>query len=273
MSLINQQNNRQSGFTVIVIAALFLAFAIIAAAAVERNTTLQMITRRDAARDQLQKLSTAIIEYAVFNRNSSNFNLYPCPALANVAATGSTFGASQYSANGYAADCSSSAGDSGGFTVAGANGVAVLGTDVISGMVPVLELSAYGVNTNDAFDPWNDRIMYVVNRTQTKGSGTTSQTNNPTLTDARTGYTLANPDFILISYGRDRVGGIPRSATLPVTPSIACTNATTKARYENCDNDTTFYFAPTYSASGADTASASYVINSYFDDILVWYRQ
>lgn len=249
--------SREQGFTLVVIAALFLAFAVIAAAAIERNTTLQLITRRDATAAQLTKLSNAIIEYSVFNKSGSQ-NRYPCPAKLGivVGADLGSDGIADFGAE--VVNCYSTATD-----------LTVLGTDVIRGMVPVLALSQYGINTNDAFDPWNNRIMYIVNRTQTySASGPAgNNTNNPTIVDARTNAPIPRPDFILISYGRDGIGGHKNLSTAShTTPTIACSAASTMLREENCDNDTDFRISPTYTAANATTAN-------YFDDILTWYRQ
>lgn len=271
----HRNRNREQGFTLVVIAALFVAFSVIAAVAVERNTTVQMITRRDATIQQLTRLSNAIIEYSVFNKNGTNL-LYPCPATLNLLTNdaGGGFGAA-------VADCQNTTGDSGGYT---STGIQILnGTNVIRGMVPVLTLSQYGIGINDAFDPWNNRIMYVVNRKITLGSTdatSASQPNNPIISDIRTGFApntppatdnLIQPDFILISYGRDGVGGYKRTSSnasaTAMTPSIACTNGTSTQRLENCDtDDVNFVIGPTYTGNSATAAN-------YFDDILTYYRQ
>lgn len=273
----HHNRNREQGFTLVVIAALFVAFSVIAAVAVERNTTVQMITRRDATVQQLTRLSNAIIEYSVFNKNGTNL-LYPCPAKLNLLTNdaGGEFGAAVGVNPSY---CWDTAGGLTDVTVSGtvytSTGIPVMGavnSDVIRGMVPVLTLSQYGIGINDAFDPWNNRIMYVVNRKMTLGSSSTiaggAQTNNPTVTDIRTGFTIAAPDFILISYGRDGVGGYKRTSShataTSMTPSIACSG--TDQRHENCDVDATFYIGPTYTGNSATAAN-------YFDDILTYYRQ
>ncbi len=246
----------EHGFTMVVIAALFIAFAVIAAVAVERNTTVQLITRRDAAVEQLNRLSNAIIEYSVFNATGTTL-LYPCPAAVDIDTTSASFGAAALNAS---SNCFNSALDP-------ISGITVLGTDVIRGMVPVQTLSAYGISINDAFDPWNNRIMYVVNRKLTKAATptlATDQLTNPTVSETRTtGQTIVAPDFILISYGRDGVGGIRRGAT---SVSIACAAASTVLRLENCDTDTAFNLNPTYTVASASAAT-------YFDDILTFYRQ
>jgi len=260
----------------VVIAALFIAFAVIASVAVERNTTVQYITKRDAAREQLQRISYAIIEYSVFNA-SGGFNLYPCPARLDEAPTVATFGQASLNCFTPSDPAASPITTTGGIPVMGAQNSAVL-----RGMVPVQTLSQYGISVNDAFDPWNNRIMYVVNRNVTLGA-TPSQAGNPALTyilidPASTAIPIPAPDFILISYGRDGVGAHKRTKA-DVTPTLACGAAATSTIYrlENCDVDATFFAMPTYTAGDANGTATSGAFNTptntYFDDILSWYRQ
>ena len=75
---------QRSGFVAVVIAALFIAIAVVAAVVLERNTVIQQVTRRDMAVAQLQRISNAIIEYGVANKAGTN-NLYPCPARVDIA--------------------------------------------------------------------------------------------------------------------------------------------------------------------------------------------
>ena len=257
----------------VVIAALFIAFAVIAAVAVERNTTVQLITRRDAAAAQLTRLANAIIEYGAFNATGTTL-LYPCPARTDLLNNNADFGKAVQLATGTEivaaptayANCSSIVGDVGGTPVTTVNGyltVLGVGNGVVRGMVPVQNLSQYGTGANDAFDPWNNRIMYVVNRNLTRaGSGANAA--NPTVTDARTNYAIPAPDFILISYGRDGVGGIRRGST---TVSITCTSPSSVLRFDNCEvGDAIFKQSPTYTASSAGATT-------YFDDVITYYRQ
>ncbi|MDX2096041.1 MAG: hypothetical protein SFW64_08945 [Alphaproteobacteria bacterium] len=243
-----------SGFTLVVVAALFIAFAVVAAVAVERNSTLQLIGRRDRATAQLTRLSNAIIEYAVFNKNGNTL-LYPCPARTDLATTDTNFGASVNAAGVQNCNTTNYA------------GVSVLGgSTIIRGMVPIQTLSPYGLGLNDAFDPWNNRIFYVVNRKLTKGATpvvAVEQTNNPSVTDAKTAEAIPAPDFLLISPGRDGLGATRREST---SVAIPCTDGTATLRFENCDNDTSFVISPTFTGATATAAT-------YFDDILAFYRQ
>lgn len=239
----------QDGIALVVIAALFIAFSVVAAVAVERNTTTQLITRRDSTAEQLQRISNAIIEYSVFNQVGGKL-VYPCPARPDLAGTDANFGISVNTTG--TQDCN----------VTNHPGITLLGTDVIRGMVPIQSLSQYGLGVNDAFDPWNNRIMYVVNRQMTRG-GSSANTNNPTVTDPITAQAFLAPDFIIMSYGRDGVGATRREST---AISIACTDGTTKRRFENCDTDTAFVLTPSFTAATAGDLS-------YFDDVLSFYRQ
>lgn len=228
----------------VVIGVLFVAFSIIAMVAVERTNATQFITKRNAAAAQLTKLSNAILDYAVANA-SGNALVYPCPAQTNLLTTNASFGAVTPS-------CFN--------TTTG--GTVLLAGDTLSGMVPVQALAPYGITLNDAFDPWDNRIMYVVNRQLTSG-GSGSNATNPTLTTPVTGGSLPGPDFLLISYGRDGVGATKRNST---TVGIACTNGTATRRFENCDTDAAFYYMPTYTAIGSTSTT-------YYDDIVTYFRK
>lgn len=259
----SRTRSQESGFTLVVIAALFVAFAVIAAVAVERNTNLQMVTRRDAARDQLTRLSNAIIEYAVFNKSGTNL-MYPCPARLDQLTSSSSFGAS-VGPPATAPLCSDITGDVAANPSTTSTGIPILGAagaPVLRGMVPVQTLSQYGISMNEAFDPWDNRIVYVVNRNLTLGS-VSLNVGNPALSDPRTGAAFPAPDFILISYGRDGVGATKRNST---SIAIPCTNGGTTLRFENCDVDTDFYLTPSYTAADATTTT-------YFDDVISFYRQ
>jgi hypothetical protein len=255
-------SSHESGFTMVVIAALFVAFAIIAAVAVERNTIVQQITRRDDTSAQLNRIANAIIEYSVFNKAGTT-NLYPCPARLDLDTTNADFGRAQ---------------DDGGAppqpnchsTLPG-SGITLLAGSTIKGMVPVQTLSQYGVGINDAFDAYNNRILYIVNRTLTP-NGTPNQAANPTIAEPWAGYALPAPDFILISLGKDGVGATRRGSTsVAIACAVSagtCTAAGVAAdRLENCDDtDASFCLKPTYTVPSATTAT-------YFDDILTFYRQ
>lgn len=251
---LSQKHHNNQGFALVVVATLFIAFAVVAAVAVERQSVLLLINRRSDAAEQLARIHNAIVEYAVFNR-TGDILLYPCPARADLATTDANFGASVNAAG--VQNCNTT----------NYPGVSVLGgSTLIRGMVPIQTLSPYGLGVNDAFDPWNNRIFYVVNRKLTKGSApvvAVEQVNNPTVTDAKTAGSIPAPDFLLISPGRDGLGATRREST---SVAIPCTDGTATLRFENCDNDTSFVISPTFTGATATTAT-------YFDDVLVFYRQ
>ncbi len=257
----------ERGFTLVVIAALFVAFAVIAAVAVERNTVVQSISKRDETAAKLSRLANAILEYSVFNKNNNTL-LYPCPALYNLAVTDANFGKQVVTSTTvpgypYTQDCSNISGDTATATMTGLDVLGGSGNPTIRGMVPVQDLSAYGISVNDAFDSWNNRIMYIVNRNLTKGSSGTPNI-ILTLTDQSTGLARSNPDFILISYGKDGAGGYKRDGALGAV-SVPCPAAGSN-RAQNCLFTITFYTMPTYTAADANATT-------YFDDILTYFRQ
>ena len=228
--------DQQQGYALVVVVLLFTAFAAAAVAYLDRNTVQQKIDRQAATRAELSRLSNAIVQYYYFNPTQYR---YPCPAPYNVAVSNSAFG-----------------NESTGCQTGTPGGIDVLtGGEVIRGMVPVRALAPYGIDATEAFDAWGDRIMYVVNRQLTTG-GSGTPTQYPNVKDINTNVTLAAPDFMLISYGPDRVGGIMKSQT---SVGFSCSASTT--REENCNGDLNFLTA---SANTPSTATAS----TYFDDIV-----
>ena len=231
----------REGFSMVVIAALFTAFSVIAAIAIDRNSITKQFDKQAQARTQLARLSNAILKYYVLNSNK-----YPCPARYDLSTGNASFGAEWNSGT----NCVT--GTSGGIIVLSGS------TEVIEGMVPIAALTFYGADIGDGFDPWGNRIMYVVNRQLTQGGGTA--TTRPTVTDGITGRTINQPDFIVMSFGPDKLGAIPRDGTA-ITTSCA---ATTDARGENCDQDLNFIYRPSFTGPNA-TSTTSY------DDIISFY--
>ncbi len=246
---VQRQPQQQEGFALIVITALFVAFSLLAAAIIDRSTATQQLDLQNQTRIKLSRISNALVEYYIFNGRH-----YPCPAPANVLETDVTFGVSISSC------------DSGGPY----SGADLLGASelTIRGMVPIAALSAYGISPSDAFDAWNNRIMYAVDRPMTVAGGTASSAlARPVVVEPITGETFHSPDFVLISYGRDGIGAIPRSRT---TATISCPSTYTSGREINCGTDlNTFIQMPPHTGSAFDPTATD--ISAYFDDLLNFY--
>lgn len=241
----------QQGYAMIVIAALLAAFMTVVGSILEENVVDDQMERQQKAAQQLSVLSKALEQYATFNGNR-----YPCPARPDIAYGDAAFGQT-------ASNCYTGALNAGGLV--GIRGLPddTAGSEVVRGMVPVLALAPYGITLEDAFDPWSGRIMYVVHRQLTPG-GSGSMTTGPTFTESVTSTTLSEPDFLLISYGKDHLGGVLRSQTSTMTATASCPASSTVAREENCDNDLTFIRRPVFIGSTATNAT-------YFDDIITSY--
>jgi len=241
------------GFGLIVIAALFTAFAVVAAAMLERNSALNEINQQQAARTQLSRLSDALVKYAA--ANSSRF---PCPANYTLGFNDINFG------NPATTTCYTGSAPSGTVFLSGT----ATANKLIQGMVPVRALIPYGIALNDAFDPWGSRIMVTVHRDMTYGAPATTILNldRPAITDYVTGEAVAPPpDLLLLSYGKDRAGGRLRSQTASLaSPAIACPTSTQRNGI-NCTATRTYIMGP-LSMNGASSAA------NYFDDIVSMLR-
>jgi len=233
----------QRGFALFIVAALFMAFALLAVSMIDRTNATQNIDRSLKTREQMARIYYALIQFSIDNNNR-----YPCPADPAVAYTSASFGTP-------IANCHS--GVSGSVVQLTPPGTSV----AIRGTVPVLSLLPYGIKPSDAFDVWGNRIMYVVDRQMTPlGTGTAgATTDRPVVNEDNLGATVfKSADFVLLSFGRDGLGATPRTQT---AVSIACT-AIGDPREINCDTDRTFSARPLYTGPAATQAL-------YFDDIIM----
>lgn len=241
-----------AGYGLVVIAALFTAFAVVAAAMLDRNNALVELNRQQAARTQLSRLTLALAKYARYNSNR-----YPCPASRNLAYSNGSFGSPA------AATCYSGAAPAGTTLVTGTT----TASKSIFGMVPVRVLVPYGISITDAYDPWNVSILYIVHRDLTPSAPAAAilDGDRPQVTNFNTGTLLYPPDFLLISLGKDKLGGRIRNQANPATTSASCA-ASTNRNVQNCDGDNTYAIGPIYNSNSAAQSE-------YFDDTLTMYRQ
>lgn len=235
----------RDGYGMVVIAALFLAFAAIAAMVLDRNNVVLQLDQQQAVAQQLSRINTALARYAV-----DNSNRFPCPARTDLAATDANFGVP------VSVTCSTGAVPTGTVFLSGTSTANVL----IRGMVPVRALIPYGITYNDAFDPWGARIMMVVKRDWTTGGAggamVAGDADRPEVRDYITGTLVSpRPDVVLVSYGPDRAGG-----TLRGGGSVTCP-ASTDRRGNNCTADNTFLTGPPLITSGIASSL-------YFDDFI-----
>ena len=239
-------------------AALFVAFSIVAAVLIEKQTATAQVTRQADMQAQLSRISNALLQYYIFAGGGVN-NSYPCPAPINAATNAAAYGVAASPCNTASTIPSGLTSLPGAFT-AGVHA----GDNYIRGMVPVITLAPYGITMNDAIDSWGNRIMYVVDRGLTVAGSPPTALGGATLTDWRlTGAnaTLATPDFLVFSYGRDKMGATPRDST---AVKIAC-GAAGSIRTNNCrDDQITFTTGP--SNTGTNVGAAN-----YFDDIVSSY--
>ncbi len=233
---LNRFLTRSDGYTLVVVAALFAAMAISVAAYLDRDAVTQQLVRNEQAHTKLAKLANALAQYQYY------YGRYPCPARFDRIPLEIDFGAP-------VANCHT--GTPSGLTL-------LTGSQNVRGMVPVRSLVKFGVSIDDAFDPWNSRIMYVVNRNLTD-AGTGISTAYPVVRENTLDLVLPSEPFLLISYGKDRRGGYLRSQQDLTAPSVACTGS--EIRNENCDTDLDFLKGASFTPSNAS-------ISAYFDDIL-----
>lgn len=247
---LSSRRGGESGFALVIIATLFIAFAVAAAAIMDHTNATEQLKQREATEAQLSRLTSALVQYYLFNGS------YPCPASYGVVATDGTFGnpVDTFTV------CQAA-------TIPAGSGVDLLApggaTNSLRGMVPVRALLPYGIDPNDAFDNWDNRVMYIVDRNlATGGSGTAAvAANRASVTEYNTGQLFRSPDFIVLSYGRDGLGAIPRTQTSVV---VLCPAGGVLLRQTNCGSSGAFVQGPTFTPPNASS-------NVYFDDMLSFY--
>ena len=252
------------GFGLIVIAALFTAIAVISTTVLEKQTMSKKLVAAQAGQSQLTKIKSALNQYAL------QYGRLPCPAQTSIQPTGTD---SSYGAEANDGKCTTSEFLKKSATDSYA-GIEILtkttagttqNSEMIRGMVPFKVLAPFGLTENDAYDAQNDRIMYVVNRNLTSSSSSTNiSTDQAIITDSTNGTTMYM-DFVLVSYGNDKLGGIQRGskpifstgggASIPL--AVPCQSRSGTNATENCNGDIKFLKKPYNISSNGD---------GYFDD-------
>lgn len=252
----------REGFGLIVIAALFTAFSVVATVALERRMATEQIQNQQVQQNRVSRLSAALVKYAQYEGR------LPCPAKFGLAIADAQFG---QEINSKRCDDTIPTSTLTGDNVEVLNDTGGTPTEMIRGVVPVNELARVdgNITAEDAFDEEGSFIMYVVNRNLTHlATGDANvATDHATIFDATNGMNITSIDFVLISYGRDKVGAIPRngSAITITCPTLTATNFSVA---ENCNNDNRFRILPKVTSDRATTTSSP----RYFDDDIAFMR-
>ena len=250
-------HSSQAGFGIVVVALLFTAFAVIAAATLDRSSVTLEQDRQRQVGAQLTRLSIALAKYARYNNHR-----LPCPASLLLVPADANFGVG-FTPGAPASPTNLCSTGSVTFAVDGVSVATSSSSKLLVGMVPVKELVPYGISYNEAFDPWGSRIVYAVHRGVTRGTddptvAAASNSERANVSDYITAEIITpGPDTVVISFGRDRIGGRLRNQSSLAAPSIACPGG--ERRYLNCDDDNIFIRGPLHINTKATATD-------YFDD-------
>ena len=219
-------SSRESGFTIVVIAALFLVFSLAVSTAVSKKNSQRENSRTMVTQDRIDAIVASLRQFQRSN------GYYPSPALRTALVNTDPFGKASAAAS--------------------APGVVDVGT-VRIGAVPV---KALGLSQEYALDEWGNKLEYAVTIALTSagtyGAGTgTIQASDGNGTNLTTPANTAQ--FLVYSHGRDQKGAYPASGT---APAVSCAGSAQKDA-ENCDDDAVFYEAPTAKYRGVADASFS----------------
>lgn len=249
------QRTRQEGFALFVIAGLFLAFALVAAASIDRSTTTKQLGLEKLTQDRLQRITYALIEFSL-----ANSGRFPCPSDPVLFVADANFGKNVAHCEA-ATDSMPNNGDSDDYRNTGIS--VMMGDAVVRGAIPLRALIPYGIKPADVFDAWGNRIAYHVDRELTaNGTGVRNTGSGMDVTENISGSAFRQPVILVASFGRDGIGAIAKnqsSATIPCNG-----NDGEDIRLENCNEGRHFILAP---INAGPTATAS----DYFDDLLSFY--
>ncbi len=209
-----------AGYTLILVAALLIAFAAISAVTLRDKANTEASHQSSDTHMKLEVIRTALERY-----HATNGEL-PCPAPLNIAANpvDMNYGAP--------ADCS---------LAAPAGITEVSSTNVWVGMVP---FRVIGVSPDTVLDNWGNKIMYAIDN-DLAGAPT-----NIDVEDA-SGNAIGSYQYAIYSLGADGVGAWAANATAVAT---GCSSSATDLREENCDDDTLFIDTPILSSSSVEAS-------------------
>jgi type II secretory pathway pseudopilin PulG len=239
----------QAAFSLIELAMIITVFSMLMAGLLSSQTLRQDAVEVSKQEDGLDVVQEAI---AVFLKQKS---FLPCPASLAAAPDTALYSVSS------ADSCVNTTAPAGMRHV----GNAADPYQIRIGAVPTRTL---GIPDRYAFDPWGNRISYVVMRNLAVDSATFSAF-SPTATsgyfqivDSAGAVTYGTSNttlvaYILVMHGADGKGATSKQGT----SGVAC--STTAADKENCDDDKQFMDTLFNQTSGA----------TYFDDIMRWVKK
>lgn len=250
-----KRHKNPNGFTLIELAIMLLVFSFIAASALTTRDESSGLGNQYKTQQKLQRIKTALAAY-----NTENSKI-PCPADPSLAITNAAFG----TADGADGNCGSSPGDCTDGVCESADGF------VSIGMVPVRTL---GLNVDDAFDAWGNRITYAVTQAQTTatssagtvtvlhGMGDTAQADSHVGSNNNATYQITTTaSYVLVSHGNDGIGAYINSGS---TTRVAGTAGGYQAANIPTSGDS---YNHIFLKLGAPPASAS---AAKYDDLVEW---
>ncbi len=198
---------RIGGLSLVELSIVLLVVSIAVASLLVFDEDVKDINTKDINHDKLDKIEKALASYLATN------DYYPCPADPRLATTDANFGIGSGTNTGTCTAVPSS----GIADEHGENATYV-------GAIPTKQL---GLHPEDAFDAWNNRLVYAVSQSQTflsDGCGGNSSIPGIVILNKYTPGTAAtaqpdenivetNAAYVLLSYGPDGIGAYPRDAS------------------------------------------------------------
>ena len=223
-----------SGFSIIELAVVLVIISSVVGVSMSAGITQMRMVKIQGTKNNIALLSKSLELFKTKNGR------YPCPALQTDSPADASYG---LEATGCDAACPAGL---------------YCSFETVSGVIPYKTLNA---NDKSAFDGWDNKITYVIDKDHTVSS-TDSDLGDLTINDA-SGNSLTQSTYfgdaiyIIISHGEDNLGAYSKMGVLNPCSAV-------RLDRENCDADTVFI----------DASYNNSIVNvKYFDDLILWKTQ
>ena len=247
---ISMHKNSRSGFTLIELSVVLLVMSIMLGGILTIVTQTARIEKRNQLNAKLERIRTAMMDFRLAN------NQLPCPGDITLITSSSNFGR-KASVEG---DCYSGA-------ILSTYTVGAGATAVVGGSVPVRSL---GLKDEDAYDPWGNLFLYVVDKRITAASAfneyppTSTSIGNITALDLEGNTISSRVLYLVLSHGQNGHGGYMRSG---LRKSVGSTNTREQLNCHCNASATATAFSASFYKTLETTTSASAL--DAFDDIVM----
>ncbi len=245
------KKNQHSGFTLLELSFVLLILSLMLGGILAISVQNTRIEKRKQLDEKMLRIRNAMMDFRLA------YKRLPCPGDITLLVTSSNFGRE---------------GDSPGDCAGGAlaSNYATAGSAVYGGSVPVRTL---GLTDEDAYDPWGNMLLYVVDKNITLSSlsnpfatypPTHATIGNITVRDGEGDTITSRALYLILSHGQNAHGAYMRSGVRKSTGSV------NTMEQMNCHCDDTLAATPFTAIfyKAFETTSSTNALNSFDDKVM-----